>query len=200
LKYVIAFSGPVASGKSAVVNEIVTRFNAKRVSTSTILLDRGTENRREALIEAGKELDRTTGGKWVSDGVVPYTKDGDGHDIVIVDAVRTADQVRLLRERFGQEFVHVHVSVPFDVARDRYAARGAVGDRHVSYDEVKADPTESGVWQLDRIADRVVENHLAGPASGAAGALAGLGLLSAVNTVARVRATSAPISPAATMS
>lgn len=175
MKYLIAISGPVASGKSAVVDEIVQRFAAYRISTRQILLDRNVPNKRDDLIEAGKELDRTTGGEWVCKGVEPYV-DQRKDDVILVDAVRTAAQIGFLRQRFGQKFLHVHITVPFDVARDRYNSRDAEGDRHATYDQVRSDPTEAGVWKLDKIADRVVGNHHCKPVSVAARALAGLGL------------------------
>jgi adenylosuccinate synthase len=41
---------------------------------------------------------------------------------------------------------------------------------------VRADPTERGVWLLDRVADRLVINHHCDPKSLLARATAGLGL------------------------
>ena len=49
-------------------------------------------------------------------------------------------------------------------------------DKDVPYEDVRADPTESGVWLLDRIADRVVPNYQCDPASVLARATSGLGL------------------------
>jgi hypothetical protein len=72
LDYVIAISGPVAVGKSVLADQFIERFKAYRLSTRQLLIDRGVENERGALIEAGQRLDRETDGAWVRDGVLPY--------------------------------------------------------------------------------------------------------------------------------
>lgn len=178
LKYVIAISGPIASGKSVIAEEITKRFNAHRISTRQLLIDAGVENERKALIEAGKRLDQDTDGAWVLDGSRKYIERHKACDVVVIDAVRTERQIHHLRETFGERFVHVHVEVPFATAKERYGTRGATGDLP-SYDEVRADPTENGVWSLDLIADRVVKNVNCDPQSLLARALAGLKLFPA---------------------
>jgi adenylosuccinate synthase len=177
VKYLIAISGPVASGKSILANQIVTRFGAYRVSTRQLLADTGVPNERNALIEAGKRLDSETDGTWVRDGCTPYVNaNADRSDVVLIDAARTENQIHHLRERFGERFFHVHVSVPYAVAKERYEERDAAWDKDVPYEDVRADPTERGVWLLDRIADRVVQNYRCDPDSLLARAVAGLKL------------------------
>ena len=68
MKYLIAISGPVASGKSVLANELLKRFKTYRISTRQLLADTGAVNERNALIEAGKRLDSETDGTWVRDG------------------------------------------------------------------------------------------------------------------------------------
>lgn len=177
MKYLIAISGPVASGKSALATEILRRFTSHRISTRTLLLDLGTSDDRDALIEAGKRLDRETDGAWVRDGAVPRIVAQEKNcDVVLIDAVRTARQVEHLRDAYGERLLHVHVAVPFETAKQRYEQRLLPGDT-VPYEDVRADPTESGVWELDRIADRTVVNHRCAPPSLLAQALAGLSLV-----------------------
>ena len=175
MNYLIAISGPVASGKSVLANEISKQFRSYRISTRQLLVDAGTPNERNALIEAGKRLDRETDGIWVRDGSLPYIQANEKTcDVILIDAVRTERQVHHLREMFGEKFLHIHVSVPYSVAKERYELRKLAWDRDVPYEDVRADPTESGVWSLDRIADRVVPNHQCDPASLLARAMAGL--------------------------
>ena len=177
MKYLIAISGPVASGKSVIANEILKRFKTYRISTRQLLVDAGTANERNALIEAGKRLDGETDGVWVREGSLPYIRANEKTcDVILIDAVRTERQIHHLREMFGQKFFHVHVSVPYSVAKERYEQRNLEWDKDVSYEDVRADPTESGVWLLDRIADRVVPNYQCDPASLLARTTSGLGL------------------------
>ncbi|MDP4360843.1 hypothetical protein QR510_29885, partial [Escherichia coli] len=72
MRYIIAISGPVAVGKSALADELLRRFSSHRISTRTLLLDEGCPNERDALIEAGKRLDVDTDGRWVRDGIARY--------------------------------------------------------------------------------------------------------------------------------
>jgi adenylosuccinate synthase len=176
LHYVIAISGPVAVGKSVLATQFVDRFRTYRISTRQILIDKGVENSRSALIEAGKQLDLETDGKWVRDGVLPYLERESEKQVLLIDAVRTARQAYHLRERFRDRFVHVHVAAPLSVIKERYEGRAAAADQCNSYDEVRADPTEAGVWLLDRIADRVVINYRCDPKSLLARATTGLRL------------------------
>jgi adenylosuccinate synthase len=177
VKYLIAISGPVASGKSALAEEFVKRLTTHRISTRRILMDFGAKDDRTDLIETGKRLDRETGGAWIRDGIAPYVKEhGPSCEVILVDAVRTAEQVALLRGAYGEKFLHIHVSVPFEVAKERYAARGIASDRETTYEAVRADPTESQVWSLDQVADRVVENVNCEPKSLLARVVAGLRL------------------------
>jgi adenylosuccinate synthase len=155
VKHIIAISGPVASGKSVLAEEILKRFSSHRISTRQLLIDAGAENDRHKLIEAGKRFDRETDGSWVLEGSRKYIDRHQQCDVILIDAVRTEQQIDHLREAYGERFVHVHVEVPLEVARARYETRGATSDIP-SYDEVRSDPTEAGVWLLGAIADRVV--------------------------------------------
>jgi adenylosuccinate synthase len=178
MKYLIAISGPVASGKSALANEMLKRFKTYRISTRQLLTDTGAPNSRNELIEAGKKLDHDTDGMWVRDGSRLYVQQKEKtSDIILIDAVRTERQIDHLREEFGEKFFHIHVSVPYNVAKQRYEDRKAEWDKDVPYDDVRADPTENGVWSLNRIANRVVHNNdEKDPPSLLALALAGLNL------------------------
>ena len=123
MKHVIAISGPVASGKTVLADEILKRSSSHRISTRQLLIDAGAENDRHELIEAGKRFDRETDGKWVLRAAGKYIDRHQQCDVILIDAVRTAQQIDHLREVYGERFVHVHVEVPLEVARARYETR-----------------------------------------------------------------------------
>jgi adenylosuccinate synthase len=150
LDYVIAVSGPVAVGKSVLVNEFVNRFRTCRVSTRQILIERGIPNDRGALIEAGKRLDLETDGSWIREGLRPYLERETDKQIILIDTVRTERQIRRLRETLGYRFIHVHITAPFQVVKERYESRDAAADQSKSYGEVYADPTESAPTRQHR--------------------------------------------------
>ena len=153
------------------------RFGAYRIFTHTLLVEAGAKDKRAELIAAGKKLDADTNGAWVCDGVRNHLRLHGEKDIVLVDSVRTPEQIEHLRDAFGEKFVHVHVTAPYAIVKQRYEERNSVADTGMEYDQVRADSTESGVWLLDRIADRVVENRRCEPPSLLAKAVVGLGLL-----------------------
>jgi len=124
VRYIIAISGPVAVGKSALADKLLQRFSSHRISTRQLLIDTGCANERDALIEAGKRLDAQTGGRWVRDGVARYVAEHERKDVILIDAVRTAPQIAFLRETYGERLVHVHVAAPLDVIKNRYEAAG----------------------------------------------------------------------------
>jgi adenylosuccinate synthase len=186
VRYIIAISGPVAVGKSALADELLQRFNDHRISTRQLLIDTGCQNERDALIEAGKRLDTETGGRWVRDGIARYVAEHEGKDVILVDAVRTAPQIAFLRETYGERLVHVHVTAPFEVIKKQYEDHGSLADTGMTYDQVRADPTGGGVWLLDGKADRVVVNHNKKPASLLALAVSVLGLFQFWALAARI--------------
>lgn len=156
---------------------MLRRFHSHRLSTRQLLLDRSCPNDRGALIEAGRKLDQETGGTWVRDGIARYVAEHHDKEIILIDAVRTSQQIFHLRETYGSRFVHIHITAPFDIIKKRYEERGSVADTGMTYDQVRADPTENGVWLLNQIADRVVVNdNSCEPESLLALAFAGLGL------------------------
>jgi adenylosuccinate synthase len=106
VKHVIAISGPVASGKSVVAAEMEKRFKTYRISTRKLLTDTGVADERIELIEAGKRLDRETDGAWVREGSRKYVDQHSDCDVVVIDAVRTKQQIEHLRETYGERFVH----------------------------------------------------------------------------------------------
>ncbi len=175
MKYLIAISGPVASGKSVIAEEALERFSAHRISTRRLLLDANVGDDRSRLIEEGKRLDRETEGAWVVQQSRKYIELHENCDVIIIDAVRTEQQVRHLRLVYGDRVRHIHVDLPFALAKKRYEDRGLSGDAP-SYEQVRADSTESGVWELGRVADRVVKNENVSKASLLALAFADLDL------------------------
>ena len=99
----------------------------------------------------------------------------DGH-IWLVDAVRTKEQVDHFRRHFGGRTIHIHLTAPIGVLRERYLARDPELQEFSSYDDAKQHGTERNIGELGSIADRIFETHNSDPASLLARATAGLGL------------------------
>lgn len=164
MRLVIAVSGPVAVGKSQFIEQLQARLGAKRVSTRTLIqkLMPHVPSEREALQEAGDELDRTTEGRWVADALGQLASTPDRSAIVIVDSVRIRNQVSGLRALFPNAVLHIHLTAPDDVLRHRYMERIGNQSANVTepqtYDEVRNNSTERQVGTLAGIADVTIDN------------------------------------------
>ncbi|AUW47201.1 adenylosuccinate synthetase [Rhizobium leguminosarum] len=173
---IFLLSGPISVGKSALVKEFELRFGAMKVSTRQLLLRQEPGGERDALIKLGLELDETTAGKWVLDNFLTLAGKDLDTEIWLIDAVRTKDQIRHIRERFGDRVVHVHLSAPIGVLRQRYLDRPPELQEFANYDEAKQHGTEKNIEDLASIADRKLDANINGPASLLALAAGGLNL------------------------
>ena len=77
----------------------------------------------------------------------------------LVDAVRTKEQVDHFRRHFGGRTIHIHLTAPIGVLRERYLARDPELQEFSSYDDAKEHGTERNIGELGSIADRIFETH-----------------------------------------
>lgn len=173
---IFLISGPISVGKSALVKEFEARFDARKVSTRQLLLQRSPEADREALIQLGLDLDRETSGRWVLDEFLTLAGGNLGKSIWLIDAVRTMEQVQHFRDELGKQVVHIHLTAPVGILRKRYLERPAELQEFASYDEARLYGTESNIEGLAKKADRVLDAHKNSPASLLALAASGLKL------------------------
>jgi adenylosuccinate synthase len=183
-KIVVALSGPVAAGKSTLAARLRDRYDAHVVGSHD-LLERSALLRmgqplgeRRALQEYGAKLDDESAGAWLADQVEQVVATLQDRTVVVVDAVRTQDQVDALRARFGRRVVHVHVHAPLEELAVRYPLKaGGPITELPSYEEVRANPTESKVADLAHSADVSIDTKRNTPADVEVRAAARLGLL-----------------------
>ena len=159
VKHVALVSGPIASGKTTLSRLLAARFGFCVVSTRE-LLAQVTQDRR-TLQSAGASLDDSTGGRWVRDGLLRLQSQSSAEALFVVDSVRTLDQVRWVRERFGASMKHVHLTASPEVLVDRYCSRF---EGH-PYQDIGADPVEQMVGSLALWADLVVDTGILRPDS-----------------------------------
>jgi adenylosuccinate synthase len=179
---VIAVSGPIAVGKSAVIGELAQRFKILRISTRELIqCRRQVPSEREPLQVAGEALDHETDGKWVAEDVAARTRGLDNDVLIIVDSVRISKQVEHLRNRFRDQIQHVHLTASEEVLTRRFMDRKEKGDPAVSefasYAEARANATEAEVEQLGGIADLRIDTDHHDPSSVATLVAEKLGLL-----------------------
>ena len=166
-KRLILISGPVGAGKSTIGSALERDFGVRVVKTRQLLLDMtSSENERANLQAAGEALDRRTNGSWVADAIQRAAEKpefADNADI-LVDSVRIPAQIEAIRQKYGARVFHAHLTAsPKELAR-RYEERKKITEGELpTYDAVRADPTESRVDELGKIADFSIDTERCTP-------------------------------------
>jgi adenylosuccinate synthase len=170
-KQIVLISGSVASGKTTLSDLLRSRFQkievlkTKEVIKELALKKLGNElpAERKAMQEFGDRLDRETNGQWVRDALQrllirlgPLEPDA----IVIVDAVRIPAQIKAIRKAYGFSVLHFHLQTPSETLSERYRHRSSGLKELASFSEVKKNPTEARVQELETAADVVINTKL----------------------------------------
>jgi adenylosuccinate synthase len=158
----LLLSGPVGSGKSTLASALRDGYAARIIKTRELIvaLMPEVQQTRSELQDAGDVLDARSAGAWVADGLATISPD---EPLVIVDAVRRADQVDAIRARFPDvEVQHIHLQAPEQVLSARYEQRALSGDERTSYSEVRENATEAAVDDLARISDFLIDTSSEG--------------------------------------
>jgi adenylosuccinate synthase len=157
-KRIILLSGPVAAGKTRLGNALVERYEFKAIKTRKLIESLvQVPNERGALQKAGEQLDQETQGQWVAEALAREVSRLPENCSVLVDSIRIGQQAEAIRVAFGARVVHIHLTAPPNVLSERYGSRTPNVKELPSYDQVRADPTESAVEKLADIADIVID-------------------------------------------
>lgn len=156
---IVLLSGPFKVGKSTVTGELVHQFGYRKISSSQYLrsLNPGVEQldiaqARLLLQEAGDGLDRETDFRWVVDPVTTSAVANAPNTFNwLFDAVRKRRQVEHFREKFGPAVVHVHLTAPDHVLRERS------GLTDTAYSTAVAHSNEVNSRSLGDVADCVFD-------------------------------------------
>ena len=180
-RLIVVVSGRVASGKSLLARSLATQFGGIRLSTRELLLPNLCDNEeatRPTLQRIGAELDERTDGRWVADRLSTSVYKAP-EPLVVIDAARTANQVEGLREAFGRQVRHVHVTATAETCEKRFEERRSNSEvaETGTYADVMSDPTEANVDTLAAMADIAIDTGRDGPNDVAVRVAAQLGLL-----------------------
>jgi adenylosuccinate synthase len=153
---VIVLSGRVGAGKSTLAGLLRERIGAKVLKTKDLIAKLSATklgNRRTRQL-AGQRLDKLTGGRWVVDAVNERILSEANLELLVVDAARIPEQVRLIRQS-GWSVVHVHLEASEGSLEERYKRRPA-NEELPSYRDVAMNWTEKHADALKDLADVVV--------------------------------------------
>ena len=159
---IVLLSGPICSGKSALVRLLKEKHSAKIIKTRELILKKApkTKPERKSLQRAGQRFDREDGGAWVGEAlqlaVDSYATGQTPKGLYVVDSVRILGQIEVIRRAYGAEVHHIHLTATEEELRKRYESRSREDDEAVAYDELKRDRTERDIEKLTAVADIVV--------------------------------------------
>jgi hypothetical protein len=176
---ILLLSGPIASGKTTLAENLITAHGFRRLKSSdylkTICTKNGVAVSRTSLQEAGDQLDLETDYQWlVTDVAKPQMVGEPAQSRWLIDAVRKDRQIEQFRTAFGTKVIHAHIWAPEEVLKARYEARltsGAASEGTTSYAEAISHPNEIATRALKDAAD-VTLNVAILPSLAAASAIA----------------------------
>ncbi len=157
----ILLSGHISSGKSTLAAGLADRFGMHILKTRDVLERRvpgGLAENRKVLQLEGERLDQRTQGSWVVDEVIKLTRKDHTITRIVVDSVRTKEQVQVIRKAFDPRVIHIHLTAPYEVLEQRYSEHKAPHVNAVPYAEALKDTTEQKVDSLGEIADAVIDS------------------------------------------
>ena len=157
-------SGPVCSGKSVLARKLEEVYQAVIVKTKDFILERKprTKPQRRAMQLAGQRLDNADGGAWVCEGLQRKIDESTKQTPVglfVVDSVRILGQIDVIRQAFGPEVFHVHLTARPETLRKRFEKRERDEDSGVDYSTLKGNRTEKNIEKLADVADIVVDTE-----------------------------------------
>jgi adenylosuccinate synthase len=163
MKRLILLSGPVSSGKTTLARSLVDHFGVRQIKTRLLIVAAtNAPDDRAALQAAGEQLDAADNGKWLADAVAREAEALEDDAEAVVDSVRIAGQIDAIRSEFGTRVLHVHITGDETELEVRYEERkrlGAAGRELPTYAQVRENPTEHQVGELEKIADVVVDTN-----------------------------------------
>ena len=161
IQRLILISGPISSGKSTLSQNLSDRFGFAVYRTREWIGRRLREEAQDRanLQQEGDRLDERTRGRWVLEELTKELPVQVG-DVVVLDSVRTIDQIEALRSAFGPIVTHIHVTAPLGALRKRYVERRKREQRDLAdYDQVRKNQTEQDVDSLRDVADIVIDTN-----------------------------------------
>lgn len=159
---IVLISGPICSGKSALVRKLQKQHGAEVVKTKDLILKKlpRTKPERLPLQRAGQRLDKADKGAWVAEALqqtIDETTSGrTPGGLFVVDSVRIRGQIDAIRKAYGTEVHHIHLTATEDELKTRYEKRKRQEDADVDYDTLKKNRTEKKIEELEPLADIVV--------------------------------------------
>jgi uncharacterized protein YprB with RNaseH-like and TPR domain/predicted nuclease with RNAse H fold/dephospho-CoA kinase len=151
---VVGLSGPISSGKTTAGKYLKScGFAYGRYSQvlQALLQDRELPVTRESLQEAGEEVYEGRGQGWLGSELIKRMPEaGD----LVIDGLRHPEDHAFLSEKFGLDFLHIHIEAPETIRRERYLDEGTSDE----FTQATAHPVEANIPKLAALAHANIRN------------------------------------------
>jgi predicted kinase len=160
---VVVLSGPTASGKTTLAENLKRLRGAACVSTSSLIAAKaGHDLDRSSLQDLGM-TDAFQAGDWLVDALRHVATQSTDLDVLVVDALRTIAQLHAIKKasRGIWKVLHVHLTGEEGQLADRSQARREDAE---TWDQMMSSPAEQAVQALALEADTVIDTTRTTPA------------------------------------
>ena len=155
-KKVIGISGPLASGKTTSGKYFSKKgFTYGRFSMiiEKMVEEQGKAVTRRNLQEMGDFVNKVNGQRWLcnkllNDLLLNQKK-------IVIDGLRFPEDHAFLKERFGYNFVHIHLISDESIRRERYLTESR---NDVKFEEAIKHSVERDVDKLSELSDLTIDN------------------------------------------
>jgi adenylosuccinate synthase len=159
----ILLSGPIAAGKTTLAEHLGQLLSAEHISTSGLIsatADRELDRSELQQLGLSSTLQRAD---WIISAVRQRADRAPARTVIVVDAVRTLEQVREFRRAAAGTWRVLHVHLCGEATE--FAARhGVLGrDRDTTWLQVMNSPAEAAVHELEAEADVVIDTTRSAP-------------------------------------
>ena len=166
---IVLLSGHICSGKSKLANRLIQEHSFYGIKTGEIIKDiiqnKGIKVNRLSLQKHGDAHDKSSNEKWILHKIMDVlgnapTQCSNDVECIVVDSVRTYEQIKNIRNQFGISVIHIHLSASRVTLKKRFNNRRITGresDKKIKYEEAILSRTESNVDHLYREADIFID-------------------------------------------
>lgn len=160
---VVVLSGPIASGKTTLARSLVLLGSAEHISTSGLIAASTGRDLGRGELQAISLNQRFQGADWIVDAVRQAADGLPTGSVVVVDGIRTLDQLAGLRKAAAGvwRILHVHLDGEGGQLANRHNARRRQED--ATWAEVMKAPAEAAVNALYTEADVVIDTTRSTP-------------------------------------
>jgi predicted nuclease with RNAse H fold/dephospho-CoA kinase len=153
---VIGISGRICAGKTTTARLLEQHGFA--YSRFSLVIDeeiaaRGEAADRESRQRVGAEINRTKGQRWLCQQVLERVGE---QKLIVIDGLRFPEDHAFFAERFGSEFVHLHIKASDAFRAVRYHKNAQDG---LAFEIADRQPVEAKIDQLSELATAVLYNE-----------------------------------------